>query len=72
MRFGAASFTRLVCALRQNNSPFKAWPDEWPMLMMRSQTRLVQCAGREYWPQRRLDLNVKCIRGVRVGSRKGG
>ena len=27
MRFGAASFARLVCALRQNNSPCNARPD---------------------------------------------
>jgi hypothetical protein len=47
MRFGAASFARLVCALRQNNSPFKAWPDEWPILLLRSQTRSMQCAGRK-------------------------
>jgi hypothetical protein len=39
MRFGAASFTRLVCALRQNNSPCSARPDGSQDCLMRSQTR---------------------------------
>ena len=38
MRFGAASFTRLVCALRQNNPPFGAWPHGGQSLLMRSRT----------------------------------
>jgi hypothetical protein len=36
MRFGAATFARLVCALRQNNSPLRLAVQR-PMLMMRSQ-----------------------------------
>ena len=39
MRFGAATFARLVCALRQNNSPCSARAGQRPKLMMRSQNR---------------------------------
>jgi hypothetical protein len=59
MRFGAPSFAWLVCALRQNNSPFKAWPDQQANLDDAFANPFGAMCGwkAKYWPQRRLDLN---------------
>ncbi len=58
MRFGSASFARLVCALRQNNSPYSARPDEGQDCYAFANPLVKMCGWiANYRPRRRLDLN---------------